>query len=181
MSSVDVRDIGLMIRQLEERDVQLIASEFQNIGSKTKTPSLYQRYLLEQNNERRTVLVAFVEDAFAGYLTVDGRSGYPPLRQGDVPEITDFNVLPRFRRRGIGTRLMDEAERRVAERSTIVGVGFGVDPDYGAAQRMYVLRGYVPDGRSLRYKDRHVKYGDNVTIDDGLALFLTKQLGANPR
>ena len=85
-------------------------------------------------------------------------------------------MLPQFRRRGIGTRLMDEAEHRIAERSPAAGVGFGLTPDYGAAQRMYVKRGYVPDGKGIRSNDRYVEPGDCVTVDDGLALFLTKRL-----
>ena len=41
---------------------------------------------------------------------------------------------------------MNEAERAVLERSSVVGNGVGMSPDYGAVQRFYALRGYVPDG-----------------------------------
>ena len=108
------------------------------------------------------MLVALAGDVFAGYLTIDWSSAYPPFQQDGIPEIIDFNVLSRSRRRGIGTRLMDEAERRIAEGSPVAGVGFGMDPDYGDAQRMYIKRGYVPDGAGLRYKDRYVKIGDRL-------------------
>ena len=120
--------------------------------------------------------MALAGGEFAGYLTVDWSPVYPPFRLGGIPEITDFNVLPPFRRRGIGTRLMDEAERRIAERSPVVRIGFGLTPDYGAAQRMYVMRGYVPDGMGMRKNDRYVKPGDRLTADDDLVLFLTKRL-----
>ena len=132
------------IRPLEERGVQLIVAAFREIGWSNKRPTLYQRYLSEQDEGRRTVLVALAGGEFVGYLTVDWRPVYPPFRESGIPEITDFNVLPPFRRRGIGTRLMDEAEHRIAERSPVAGIGFGLTPDYGAAQRMYVKRGYVP-------------------------------------
>ena len=164
------------IRLLEERDVQPIVSAFREIGWSNKRPAQYQRYLSEQDQGRRTVLVALVGGEFAGYLTIDWIPVYPPFRQGGIPEITDFNVLPPLRRRGIGTRLMDEAERRIAERSPVAGIGFGLTPDYGAAQRMYVMRGYVPDGMGMRKNDRYVKPGDSVTADDGLVIFLTKRL-----
>jgi len=72
---------------------------------------------------------------------------------------------------------MDEAEKRISERSKIIGIGVGLYPDYGAAQRMYVLRGYVPDGKGLFQKGQHVKPGQEVCIDDDLALFLTKETG----
>ena len=86
---------------------------------------------------------------FAGYLNVVWQVEYPPFRESGIPEIQDFNVLPRFRRKGIGSRLMESAERLAAERSHIVGIGVGMTEDYGAAQRLYALRGYVPDGRGL--------------------------------
>lgn len=60
--------------------------------------------------------------------------------------------------------------------SLTAGIGVGLDPDYGAAQRLYVLRGYVPDGRGLHYRDHYVKYGEQITVDDELALYLTKEL-----
>ena len=175
MSKADVSEMALKIRLLEERDVEPIGAAFEGIGWKDRRPTL-RRYLSEQDDGRRTVLVALAGDVFAGYLTIDWSSAYPPFQKAGIPEITDFNVLPRFRRLGIGTRLMDEAERRIAERSTVAGAGFGMDPDYGAAQRMYVKRGYVPDGAGLRYKDRYIKHGDQVTVDDSLALYLTKRL-----
>ena len=164
------------IRLLEQRDVEPIVAAFREIGWSHKRPTLYRCYLSEQDDGWRTVLVALAGGEFVGYLTVDWRPVYPPFRESGIPEITDFNVLPPFRRRGIGTRLMDEAERRIAERSPVAGIGFGLTPDYGAAQRMYVKRGYVPDGMGMRSNDRYVKHGDRVTVDDGLVIFLTKRL-----
>ena len=66
-----------------------------------------------------------------------------------MPEINDFNVVPSYRRRGIGTALMDEAETLIRERSVEAGIAVGMYAEYGSAQRMYVLRGYVPDGLGL--------------------------------
>jgi GNAT superfamily N-acetyltransferase len=97
-----------------------------------------------------------------------------------IPEIQDFNVLPRFRRRGIGTRLMDEAEQKVSERSGVAGIGVGMSPDYGAAQRLYVLGGYVPDGRGLTSNGSTVRQGDEITVNDRMVLYLTKTLAGGP-
>ena len=77
---------------------------------------------------------------------------------------------------GIGTQLMDKAENEIAKISTIAGIGVGMTPDYGAAQRLYILRGYIPDGLGLYWKDHHVQYGEAVRVDDDLALYLTKVL-----
>jgi GNAT superfamily N-acetyltransferase len=165
----------VQLRLLEEHDIPVIADAFRAIGWDTRR-SQYQRYLAEQQAGRRLVLVAFTDGAFSGYLTINWDSDYPPFRAEAIPEIQDFNVLPAARCRGIGTRLMDEAERIVATHSPRVGIGVGLDPDYGPAQRLYVRRGYIPDGRGATSGGQFVKYGDRVTVDDGLVLHLVKGL-----
>ncbi|HET7270035.1 MAG TPA: GNAT family N-acetyltransferase [Rubrobacter sp.] len=170
----------LAIRLLEKGDVAKISAAFRRLGW-DKPRSQYEIYLAEQQEGIRNVFIAFVGRDFAGYVTVNWRPGYPPFQTDGVPEIQDFNVLRRFRRQGIGTRLMDEAERKVSERSSVVGIGVGVSPDYGAAQRLYVLRGYIPDGKGLMRHGRPVRRGDRITIDDGLVLYLTKALSSGRR
>ena len=117
-----------------------------------------------------------MDDVFAGYLTIRWHSDYPPFHEENIPEVQDFNVLPQFRRQGIGNCLMDEAERRIAERSSVVGIGVGMYPDYGTAQRMYVKRGYIPDGRGLYFRAHFVAPGEWVMVDDDLVLYFTKVL-----
>ncbi|MFM7321183.1 MAG: GNAT family N-acetyltransferase, partial [Armatimonadota bacterium] len=73
-------------------------------------------------------------------------SEYPGFRSEGVPEITDLNVWPDWRRRGIASALLDVVEDRICEVSDRAGIAVGLTCDYGAAQRLYVLRGYVPDG-----------------------------------
>jgi ribosomal protein S18 acetylase RimI-like enzyme len=163
------------IRLLESKDIGLIAKAFKEIGW-NKPQSQYESYWLEQELEIRNVYVAFMDTQFAGYLTTCWNSGYEPFRKRNIPEITDFNVLPRFRRMGIGTQLMDKAENEIAKISPIAGIGVGMTPDYGAAQRLYILRGYIPDGLGLHWKDHHVQYSETVRVDDDLALYLTKVL-----
>jgi GNAT superfamily N-acetyltransferase len=164
-----------LIRSLEKNDIPEIAKVFQQLGW-NKPAAQYERYLVEQSLGLRPVLVAFVEGEFAGYLTICWQSTYEPFRKEAIPEIVDFNVLPPFRRQGIGTQLMDAAENTIAPVNPVAGIGVGLDPDFGAAQRLYVLRGYIPDGRGLYYRDHSVKYGEPVTIDYDLALYLTKEL-----
>lgn len=164
-----------LIRLLESRDIPQIAKAFQQLGW-NKPASQYKHYLMEQEMEFRDVYVAFIEKQFAGYLTICWTSTYEPFRKDRIPEIVDFNILPEFRRRGIGTKLMDKAETGIAKVSAIAGIGVGMTPDYGAAQRLYVLRGYVPDGRGLHYRGNHTQYGEEIIVDDSLALYLTKEL-----
>ena len=167
--------IKLLIRLLERKDIPEIASAFQQLGW-NKPASQYERYLMEQAQQIRHVYVAILKGEFAGYLTICWNSHYEPFHKENIPEIVDFNVLPKFRRLGIGTQLMDKAENEIAKVSSIAGIGVGMTPDYGAAQRLYVLRGYVPDNRGLHYQGHHIKYSEEITIDDNLALYLTKKL-----
>ena len=163
------------IRLLESKDISEIANAFRQLG--WNKPALqYERYLREQALEIRDVYVAFIKGEFAGYLTICWNSDYEPFQKENIPEIVDFNVLPKFRRLGIGTQLMDKAESEIAKVSSSAGIGVGMTPDYGAAQRLYVLRGYVPDSRGLHYRDHYVRYSEEITVDDSLVLFLTKKL-----
>lgn len=171
----DVHEGKLMIRLLESRDIPEIAQAFRQLGW-NKPASQYERYLTEQKLGMRDVYVAFVEEQFAGYLTIGWISNYGPFREKDIPEIVDFNVLPPFRRMSIGTQLMDRAEHEIAKTSSRAGIGVGMTADYGAAQRLYVRRGYIPDGHGLHWRNHHVQYGEEVTVDDDLALFFTKEL-----
>ena len=170
-----MKNANLVIRLLEASDIPQIVNAFKELGW-NKPESQYERYLIDQAFEERDVYVAFVKEEFAGYLTICWKSPYEPFREKNIPEIVDFNVLPKFRRMGIGTQLMDRAESEIAKVSSIAGIGVGMTPDYGAAQRLYVLRGYIPDGRGLHSGDHHVSYGEQITVDDDLALYFTKKL-----
>ncbi|HEY3504637.1 MAG TPA: GNAT family N-acetyltransferase [Actinocatenispora sp.] len=164
---------GYEIRPLGADDPAVMAAAFAALGW-DKPVTQYERYLTEQRAGTRSVLVATVDGRFAGYVTVRWESGYPPF--GGIPEIQDFTVLPDFRRRGIGGGLMDAAEALAAERSAVVGIGVGLYADYGTAQRMYVRRGYLPDGRGIMYDGRPVPPGTSVPIDDEATLMFTKHL-----
>jgi GNAT superfamily N-acetyltransferase len=166
---------GLTISPLAETDFAEVAAAFAAINWQ-KPASQYSRYLAEQARGERVVLVARAEGIFVGYLTSVWASTYPPFREAAIPEIQDFNVLPAFRRRGIGGQLMDAAETRIAARSPVAGIGVGLYAAYGAAQRLYVRRGYLPDGRGLMRLGQPVLPGAMVMVDDDLALYLTRKL-----
>jgi GNAT superfamily N-acetyltransferase len=169
--------MNIKVRQLEDRDAGVIAAAFMAIGWESHKPlAQYQNYFTQQIQGVRSVLVAYCDGSFAGYVTILWESTYRPFRESEIPEVNDFNVLPEFRRRKIGTLLMDEAERQISKRSSKAGIGVGMYPDYGNAQRLYVLRGYVPDGRGLTYAGKVLAPMDTAINDDDLVLYFTKDL-----
>ncbi|HEY2171241.1 MAG TPA: GNAT family N-acetyltransferase [Candidatus Angelobacter sp.] len=163
------------IRVLSENDPETISAAFKDIGWGTPVAQ-YQRYLAEQAAGSRLCFVATVNRQFAGYVTVNWAPPYPPFADQKIPEIQDLNVVPPFRRRGIGTRLLDRAEEEAAIRARVVGIGVGLHPGYNVAQRLYVKRGYIPDGRGITYHNRYVEEGMKVVLDDDLVLHLTKTI-----
>jgi GNAT superfamily N-acetyltransferase len=134
------------IRLLRDDDPDVISRACQDVGWK-KPLSQYQRYLSEQSVQKRICFVAMIDSQFAGYVTVNWYPKYVLFAEQNIPEIQDLNVLPKFRRKGIASRLLDRAEQEVARRSNAVGIGVGLHPGYNNAQRLYVKRGYIPDGK----------------------------------
>lgn len=124
----------------------------------------------------RTCFVATLDGQFAGYVTVNWRPTYTGFVDLSIPEIQDLNLLTAFRRKNIASRLLDHAEAEVAQRSSFVGIAVGLHPGYNAAQRLYVKRGYIPDARSITYRNCFVEEGDTVVLDGDLVMHFTKQL-----
>jgi GNAT superfamily N-acetyltransferase len=167
--------IMIKIREMIETDADGISAAFLAQGWQ-KPAALYKQYFQESRAGTRTVLLAEHHQQFAGYVTIVWESDYPAFLANSIPEIVDFNVLIKNQRQGIGQILIETAEQRVAQRSEIVGIGVGLTQDYGAAQILYVKRGYTPDGLGIYQQGKHLKYGDQAQVDDDLTLYFTKKL-----
>ena len=123
----------------------------------------------------REVLVAEVEGALAGYITILPSAKQGPFA-GMAPELSDFNVFEPFQNQGIGNLLMEEAENRVKLFSDKVTLGVGLHSGYGPAQRLYIKRGYIPDGSGVWYRNQPLEM-DALCEDIGeLVLYLSKDL-----
>jgi len=170
---IRVKKMGILIRTIENSDLEFIYSSPVVTGT-NRPAGLYERYFEEQEKGQRIVLLAFYDGEFAGHVNVIWKSEYPLFDEQNIPEISDLIVLPDLRRHGIATALVDEAEKIIFHRSPAAGIGVGMYADYGPAQRMYVLRGYVPDRLGLMYKRKPVKPGEMVKVDDDLVLYLIK-------
>lgn len=141
-----------------------------------KPASLFEGFARRGAAGEVVVLAARIGAAVAGYCLVEWRSTYPPFVAAGVPEIVDFNVLRDQQKRGAGRALMDEAERIAVRRSDTVGLRVGLYSGYGRAQRLYVRRGYVPDGAGLTIDGVAVLPVSAIVLDDEPVLALTRKL-----
>jgi len=159
---------------MQESDIKELSRGFISQGWPSREEIL-TRYFKEQESGEREVLVAEVEGAVAGYITI-----LPDAKQGPfagmAPELSDFNVFEPFQNQGIGNLLLEEAEKRVRLISDKVTLGVGLHSGYGPAQRLYIKRGYIPDGTGVWYQN-HQPAMNAVCEDIGeLVLYLSKNL-----
>ena len=162
------------IRKMQESDIKELSRGFISQGWPSREEIL-TRYFKEQESGEREVLVAEVEGALAGYISI-----LPCAKQGPFaeiyPELSDFNVFEPFQNQGIGNLLLEEAEKRVRLISDKVTLGVGLHSGYGPAQRLYIKRGYIPDGTGVWYQN-HRPAMDATCEDIGdLVLYLSKDL-----
>lgn len=167
------RVVIVVTRTLSPEDVDPLATAF---ASWPKPRELFDTYARRVSQGSLDMVVATADGQLLGYLLIEPISPYPPFAAAGIPEIADFNVLRSQQRSGVGTALMDEAERRVAQFSDIVGLGVGLYSGYGTAQRMYVRRGYLPDGAGVILHCQPVPPGTKITLNDDPLLMFTKRL-----
>lgn len=165
---------SIILRPIESSDISLIVYAFE-LAQWPKPAEIFERYLLEQTHHQRVVWLAFKNQQFAGYITLKWQSNYASFRAENIPEIMDLNVLPSFQKQGVGSFLMDHAEQEAFKGHDTVGLGTGLYADYGQAMKMYINRGYKPDGRGITYHYQAVMPGNAVYLDDDLILWFIKK------
>lgn len=165
----------ILIHLLERRDIFPLVEGFQEQGWH-KPKSLFECYLIEQEEGRRFVFIAEYRGETAGYVTLIPEAFAGPFLGKKIPEISDFNVLMTCRNKGVGTALMDAAETKACETSPVVTIGVGLHSGYGPAQRMYVKRGYIPDGSGVWYQEKLLEPYAECSNGDDLVLYFSKKL-----
>lgn len=178
-----VLDVSFDIRVLTPGDAAAFAAALVSIPGRSDVDGYADKCLAEQNDGRRTVLGAFASDGgdMAGFVHLIWRPAYPPFARLGIPEIQDLAVLPDFQRRGLGRALVlrceDEAQKRGCQE---IGIGVGLHAAYGAAQRLYVRLGFMPDGAGVSYDNAALSGGRLYAVDDLLTLKMVKRLEASP-
>lgn len=168
-------DEKILIRSMEPSDAQII-TDAEIAQGWSQTVDKYEMRLKHQAEGRCVALVAEFEGSVAGYLNVYRSAEIGPFSDRGLPEIVDFGVLEKYRKRGIGSKLMDKAEEIASEYADTVTLCVGLHSGYGSAQRMYVKRGYLPDGSGVWYRDAVCPPYVDCRNDDELVLYMSKPL-----
>lgn len=169
------QDKDLTVRAMYPSDCQAFHQGFAAQGW-DKPFSQFERYFEEQREGVKKVLVAVLQGEVAGYTTLLPQAPAGPFAGMGWPEVCDFNVLEKFQRRGIGSRILAVAEDLASQTSGTICLGVGLHSGYGAAQRLYVKRGYMFDGSGLWYRDKPLEQYAPCAADDDLVLYLSKKL-----
>ena len=161
------------IRKMQESDIKDLSRGFISQGWPSREEIL-TRYFKEQESGEREVLVAEIDGAVAGYVTILPSAKHGPFAEV-YPELSDFNVFEPFQNQGIGNLLLEEAEKRVKLISDKVTLGVGLHSGYGPAQRLYMKRGYILDGTGVWYQNQPLEMNTTIQNNDDLVLYLSKK------
>lgn len=169
------RSENLIIRTIIHSDAQKITDEEIAQGWH-QTADKYINRIKDFESGKCISLVAEYTGEPAGYINIYPNSDWGAFGGRGFCEIVDFGVLEKYRRKGIGSKLMDTAEEIASRYSDTVYLGVGLHTGYGSAQRMYVKRGYIPDGSGVWYGEKTAEPYKDYCNDDDLNLYLSKRL-----
>ncbi len=166
----------ILIRDMTNADPQIITNEEIAQGWVHQKVEKYTQRLKDASEGKCIALVAEYKGYIAGYFNVypDSKSG--PFGGKGLPELVDFGVFKKYRNNGIGNILMQTAENIAKQYADVVYLGVGLHKDYGAAQRMYIKRGFVPDGTGLWWNDTNLEPYADMKNDDCTAIYMSKKL-----
>ena len=170
------QDEDVLIRDMVPADAQII-TDGEIAQGWHQSIEKYEARLKDRDAGKCVSLIAEYRGNVAGYINVYPNARYGAFGNQGLPEIVDFGVLIKYQKRGIGSKLMDAAEQIAAQYADTVYLGVGLHSGYGSAQRMYVKRGYIPDGSGVWYNNQVCDQYAPCANDDDLVLYLSKKLG----
>jgi GNAT superfamily N-acetyltransferase len=167
---------SLSFRSARSDDLASLEQMAQALGNARET-GYFGTCLNEQGEGRRDVIIVSYDGVDAAYGMINWQPQYALYRRFDIPEIQDLNTIPEYRRRGIAQAMITYFEDMARTRGCeTVGIAVGLHAGFGAAQRIYMRMGYVPDGYGVTYDRVTVSMGEFRPIDDNLCLMMTKDL-----
>lgn len=169
---------NIILREMKEEDINVLVNTFSFPWEPVQEATeKWQRYFAEQQKHIRTVCLLETENQLTGYGSLVRASEYPLFQKTNIPEIHDLWISEEKRNRGFGKAIILHLENvALSEGYEQIGIGVGLNRDYGPAQRLYIRMGYIPDGMGLTYKYAYTDPGERYRIDDDLIIWLKKSL-----
>ena len=121
-------------------------------------------------------IIAYEDDAPVAIVTIRWNPHYPPFKEAGIPLIQNLEVKWELRGMGYGNRVMEAIEQHIAKRADKAGICVALFDDYGPAQRLYVRRGFVPDGRGACHRFTPLKQGQTITLNGDHLIWLVKDV-----
>lgn len=168
-------DGAIKIRSMERTDAQIIYDTYLSYDWHPVLDT-YESYYREQEAGIRLVFIAEYQGRVSGLCTLVLHPDEGPFGRQGIPEIVDLCVFFHVHKKGIGNKLLDAAEKEAAKRADRVYLAVGVHSGYGPAQRIYVKRGYLPDGSGVWYQGKVLDQYAHCCNDDDLVLYMSKEL-----
>ena len=166
----------MSIRQAAEKDLEALYGVARAMGD-VHEKNYFETCLSEQAEGKRHLFVHESDAGIQGYVQLIWNPIYPLFRRLGMPEIQDLCVIPDARQQGIGSALVDFCEAFARQKNkTEIAISVGLHPRFGAAQRLYVLKGYVPDGAGVAYNEVTVRMGEIKPMDNMMTLKLVKKI-----
>jgi GNAT superfamily N-acetyltransferase len=170
------------LRALRANDLPGLAATQGGAAWKGRDSKRWNRYLAEQSQGLREVLLAETGEAIVAYGSLAWVSQNPFFRKAGIPEVQDLVVAEGYRKAGLGTRIIRALEESARIGGHLqVGIGVGLYRDYGTAQRLYSRLGYILDGTGVSYKNVSVEPGSQVNVDDDLVIWMLRDLEERKR
>lgn len=173
--TVYYEDACIRIRSMEKSDCRIFYDTYLSYNWHPELAT-YENYFRDQEEGKRLVFIAEYQGAVSGICTLILNPDQGPFGNQGIPEIVDLGVFFHVHKKGIGSRLLDAAEKEAAKRAETVYLAVGLHSGYGPAQRIYVKRGYLPDGSGVWYKGKVLDQYAPCCNDDDLLLFMSKNL-----
>jgi ribosomal protein S18 acetylase RimI-like enzyme len=145
--------------------------------SGNKSQDYFNKCFQKQSDKELNIFVVKSNKKIIAYALLNHNPKYKLFSKLGIPEIQDLNVLREFRRKGIGTHLVQHCiEDAKNKGNKLIGISVGLHSAFGPAQRLYCKLGFVPDGHGVSYDRVNVSAGDIRPIDNELCLMMIKEI-----
>ncbi len=172
----------LRIIQAQRKNLEDLRGLMSLAGKSGDTRYFEEAFARQDQGRLKIFLAGFEGDSsgtfqICGYCLLNWSPKYALFKKLGIAEVQDLNVVQAHRRQGVGERLIRCCEEYVRdEGGAQIGIGVGLDGSFGAAQRLYVRLGYIPDGYGVTYDREFVPSGTIHPIDEQLSLMMVKEL-----